>query len=124
MVGQDRALFAAVAMRMVRMERLVTIGRLCGSLDEKTGALIVERASVELREVQQELGGEERARADAYLAGLRAGAFQSAQVTEAVDAPSCRRFAEPGGTLAKLMTWTDEPQEIAPGILANPRTVP
>ena len=119
-----RALFTGVAMQTVRMERLVAIGQLCRSLSGETAALIVERASEELHKAQQELDGEDRQWAKAYLEGLRVGAFQSARLSEAADEPSCRRFVEPGGILTKLMTWTDEPQQAALGILAIPRTVP
>ncbi|MDJ0275896.1 hypothetical protein QLH51_03650 [Sphingomonas sp. 2R-10] len=119
-----RALFASLAVPMVRMERLVAIGQLCRSLNEETAALIVERASAEVLEARRELGGGDLAWADTYLEALRAGAFRSARLSDVADDPSCRRFAEPGGTLTKLLTWTDEPQQVSPGIAASPRTTP
>ncbi|MFV0625442.1 hypothetical protein ACBY01_15715 [Sphingomonas sp. ac-8] len=119
-----QASFAALAVSMVRMERLVAIGQLCGSLNEETAALIVERASAEVLEARRDLADGDHTWADIYLEGLRAGAFQSAQLYDVADEQSCRRFAEPGGTLTKLLTWTDEPQQVSPGIIASPRTTP
>ena len=119
-----RKIFEGTAMTTVRIERLVAIGRICGSLSEADATVILRNAQGKLDADRANLDESDRDRAAAHLRALRTGALQSASLSDVTDPASCQRFAAPYGTLAKLLTWTDRPQEAAPGILASPRTIP
>ncbi|MBD8572869.1 hypothetical protein IFR09_00850 [Pseudomonas syringae] len=113
-----------VAMNTVRIERLVLIGQLCRVLDPADAATITRRAHTELDQHTSPLTDRNLRRAKDWLKALRIGATQSARVSDATDEASCQRFAAPYGTLSKLLTWTDKPQEASPGVRASPRTLP
>lgn len=116
--------FVGTAARMVRIQRLVSIGVLCQSLSEEDAELIFSNADEEITYAYGRLAEQHQAWASAYLEGVRMGALQSADLLDAVNEDACRRFAAPGGDLVKILTWTDRPQEISPGIRASPRTLP
>lgn len=113
-----------MAMNMVRMERLVLIGQICRVLNPDDAQTILRNASAELAQHRFQLTDQYRSRAKDWLKALRIGATQSARVSDVTDEASCQRFAEPYGTLSKLLTWTDKPQESAPGVRASPWTLP
>ncbi|WP_407315366.1 hypothetical protein [Pseudomonas sp. nanlin1] len=113
-----------VAMNTVRLERLVMIGQLCRVLDQADADTIVRTASAQLNQSRFALADQDRRRAKEWLKALRMGATQSARLSDVTDEASCQRFAAPYGTLAKLLTWTDKPQEASPGVRASPWTLP
>lgn len=113
-----------VAMNTVRIERLVLVGQLCRVLEPSDAATIVRNAHAELDQDRRQLADQDRRRAKDWLRALRMGATQSARISDVTDEASCQRFAAPYGTLSKLLTWTDKPQEASPGVRASPRTLP
>lgn len=119
-----RDIYAGSVVTAMRLRRLTMIGLLCKSLSQVDADTINANARKMLEEDSQMLPDADKGWAAAYLEGARAGALQSASLTDATGEADCRRFAEPGGPLTRIMTWTDKPQEAAPGILASPRTMP
>ncbi|OUM75907.1 hypothetical protein AUC60_02065 [Pseudomonas caspiana] len=112
------------AMNTVRLERLVMIGQLCRVLDQADADTITRNAHAQLNYSRYALADQDKRRAKEWLRALRTGATQSARLSDATDEASCQRFAAPYGTLSKLLTWTDKPQEASPGVRASPRTLP
>ncbi|WP_201002244.1 hypothetical protein [Pseudomonas cichorii] len=112
------------AMNTVRLERLVMIGQLCRVLDQADADTIIRNAHVQMEQSRYSLADQDRRRAKEWLKALRMGATQSARVSDVTDEASCQRFAAPYGTLSKLLTWTDKPQEASQGVRASPRTLP
>lgn len=116
--------YKAQAVLSMRLQRLVTIGQMCRLLDDGHAGTIRAAATSDLEEAAFLVADEDKAMANAYLMGVEAGATRSADVLEAIDEVSCKRFAQPGGALTKIMTWTGEPQYTAAGTRASPRTIP
>lgn len=112
------------ATNAVRIERLVMIGQLCRVLDQADADTITRNAHAQLNYNRYALADQDKRRAKEWLKALRIGATQSARLSDATDEASCKRFAAPYGTLSKLLTWTDKPQEASPGVRASPRTFP
>ncbi|WP_139230473.1 MULTISPECIES: hypothetical protein [unclassified Pseudomonas] len=112
------------ATNTVRIERLVMIGQLCRVLDQADADTITRNARVQLDYSRYALADQDRRRAKEWLKALRTGATQSARLSDVTDEASCQRFAASYGTLSKLLTWTDKPQEASPGVRASPRTLP
>lgn len=110
-----------VAANTVRIERLVLIGQTCRVLGRDDGRTIIRNTHDELADARFRLAEDYRVRAKDWLKALRVGATQSASLSDMTDEASCKQFSAPYGMLAKLMTWTDRPQEIAPGVVAGPR---
>lgn len=119
----NRALFKGVARTHVRIQRLVLIGQMCGKLAEDDAKAILRNSSAELDEARAELSARDQDWAAVWQEALLIGATQSAAVTDAVNDAACTQFAEPGGLLTRIMTWSGKPQ-IVNGIMASPRTFP
>jgi hypothetical protein len=107
----------------VRIERLVMIGLLCERLSEDDSRLIIDSAREEMAFGQSLLSEAQQADFALYYEGLRQGALVAA-APEPPRPEACEDFAQPGGTLVKLLTWTGRRQFISPGVLASPRTIP
>lgn len=107
----------------VRIERLAGIGRLCRLLSEEDARLIVANGREEMEFGQSVLSEDQRARFAIYLEGLRQGALIAAD-SGPPSPVQCEEFAQPGGPLVKLLTWTGRQQFISPGVVASPRTIP
>jgi len=107
----------------VRIERLVMIGLLCERLSEDDSRLIIGNAREEMAFGQSLLSEAQQADFALYYEGLRQGALVAA-APEPPRPEACEDFAQPGGTLVKLLTWTGRRQFISPGVLASPRTIP
>lgn len=105
----------------IRIERLVLIGQACQVLNRDDGSTIIRNAHYELEGARFRLAEEYRVRAKDWLRALRIGATQSANLSDMTDDAACKQFSVPYGMLSKLMTWTDRPQEITPGVVAGPR---
>lgn len=105
----------------IRIERLVLIGQACQVLNRDDGSTIIRNAYYELEGARFRLAEEYRVRAKDWLRALRIGATQSANLSDMTDDAPCKQFSVPYGMLSKLMTWTDRPQEITPGVVAGPR---
>lgn len=107
----------------VRIERLAVIGLRCELLSEEDAQLIIANARDEMEFGKSVLFEDQQADFALYHEGLRQGAFVAAD--PAMPRPDeCEAFAQPGGTLVKLLTWTGRRQFISPGIVASPRTIP
>jgi|GEM_PF-419586 len=119
-----RDLFAGTAMQVVRLERLVGVGQLCRVLDQEDADEILRNGHAMLADSRRMIADEDAEWATTYLEGLRVGATQSADLLDVVDEDQCRKFAESGGALTRILTWTDKPQESSPGVRASPRTFP
>lgn len=124
MAAMQRKMFEGMAMRMVRIERLVAIGSLCQVLAEDDSDLILAAARAEIDHEQALMVDADQPWGAAYREGLRRGAFQSADLLDATDSAGCETFSQLGGTLTKILTWTGRPQESSPGVRASPRTLP
>lgn len=116
-------LVKAQASLAVRIEHLAGIGILCRVLSEDDARLIVANGREEMELGRSALFDEQQAEFAIYLEGLRQGA-RAAGGSEPPSPAQCETFAQPGGTLTKLLTWTGRQQFISPGILASPRTIP
>lgn len=124
MAAMQRKMFEGMAMRMVRIERLVAIGKLCQVLAEDDADLILAAARAEIDHEQSLMVDADQPWGATYLEGLRRGAFQSADLVDATDPAGCEAFSRPGGALTKILTWTGRPQESSPGVRVSPRTLP
>lgn len=124
MAAIQRQLFQANAVLAVRIQRLVGIGLLCQVLSDEDAKLIQANAEEGAEYERSQLREQDREWAETYQQGLRDGAFRAADLMREINPEACQRFAAPGGDLVKILTWTDRPQEIAPGIRASPRTLP
>jgi hypothetical protein len=107
----------------IRLEWLVRTGIMCRLLADDDAKTIVAAAHEELEYNASLLADEDKATAEVYLDGVRAGAFRSAELTGELNEEACRHFGRPGGPLTKIMTWTGKRQYSAQGILASPRTI-
>ena len=107
----------------VRIEYLAGIGILCRLLSEDDARLIVANGQAEMELGRSVLFDDQQAEFAIYLDGLRHGAL-AAGGSGPPSTAQCEEFAQPGGALIKLLTWTGRQQFISPGILASPRTIP
>lgn len=124
MAAMQRQLFRGHAVLAVGIQRLVGMGLLCRVLSDEDAQLIQANADETADYERSRLSQHDREWAEAYLEGLQDGAFRAADLSRDISPEACERFAAPGGDLVKILTWTDRPQEIAPGIRASPRTLP
>lgn len=120
----NRTLFRSVATQAMRVRRLAHIGLLRRFLSAEDGDAIHATAHAMAEDARAALDRRDRAWAVAYDAGLRDGAMRSADPVDVTDAASRRRFAEPGGSLNRVLTWTGKPPRSVNGILMRPRTMP
>lgn len=116
-------LVKAQASLVVRIEYLTGIGVLCRLLSDDDARLIVANGREEMELGRSVLLEDQEAEFAIYLEGMRQGAL-AAGGSGPPSPAQCEEFAQPGGTLIKLLTWTGRQQFISPGILASPRTLP
>lgn len=116
-------LVKAHASLAVRIEYLTGVGVLCRLLSDEDARLIVANGQEEMELGRSVLLDGQQAEFAIYLEGLRQGAL-AAGGSGPPSTAQCEEFAQPGGTLIKLLTWTGRQQFISPGILASPRTLP
>jgi hypothetical protein len=107
----------------VRIERLVATGVLCKLLSEDDARLIVANGRQDMNAGRVLLLEEQKDAFEIYWEGLRDGA-QAASDHAPPEPAVCEAFSRPGGTLVKLLTWTDRPQFLDSGVRASPRTLP
>ncbi|WP_292225508.1 hypothetical protein [Brevundimonas sp.] len=124
MAAIQRQLFRGHAVLAVRIQRLVGMGLLCRLLSDEDALLIQNNANADADYERSRLPEKDREWAEVYTQGLQDGAFRAADLSQEIGPEVCQKFAAPGGPLVKILTWTDRPQEIAPGIRASPRTLP
>jgi hypothetical protein len=120
----QRDAFRGAAVQAMRVRRMASIGRLCGLLSAQDDAAIRASADAMLADERSLLAPGDAAMAETYLDGLRDGAFRAADLRDVTDAASCRRFAEPGGALDRILTWNGKPPRTVNGVLMSPRTTP
>lgn len=120
----QREAFRGAAVQAMRVRRMADIGRLCGLLSAQDDAAIRASADAMQEDERSLLAPGDAAMAEAYLNGLRDGAFRAADLRDVTDAASCRRFAEPGGPLDRILTWNGKPPRTVNGVLMSPRTTP
>ncbi|MBT2245815.1 hypothetical protein JQK15_20075 [Sphingobium sp. BHU LFT2] len=119
-----RRIFKAMAVQTVALERLATIGQLCRMVSDEDAQAIRRNAAGILEAHKNALHPEDQLWAGTYLEGMRIGATQSGILKEDRDEAGCGRFAQAGGALMRVMTWTDKPQYTKEGLLASPRMIP
>jgi hypothetical protein len=123
MAGLQRKAYEAAVVQAMRVKRFASIGQLCRLLSAEDAAIIVRNADAMIEDERALLAPGDSAWARAYRDGVGAGAFQSASPLDVKDDEACRRFAAPGGVLAKIRTWTGKRVEEG-GIILSPRTMP
>lgn len=123
MADLQRKAYEGVVVQAMRVKRFASIGRLCGVLSAEDAEIIYRNANAMIEEERALLEPGDSAWARAYRDGVSAGAFQSASPLDVKNDEACRRFAAPGGVLAKIRTWTGKQVEEG-GIILSPRTMP
>jgi hypothetical protein len=119
----NRTLFKGAATTYARIQRFVLLGKLCHKLSEDDARTILANSRSELEEARSTLSDEDKDWAKTWQEAIVIGATQAASVSEAASEKECHRFAQPGGPLTKIMSWSGKPQSVD-GVLVSPRSTP